>query len=135
MFEDLAKAIWQQTIGPISSPLYQAAANAKYEYDFHDNTNNLRIEVKSSSICKHQTGFTFHFRSVNLTKFDRLLLVFYFPDRIEMFIWNGKSGLCRSGKNIKVQCHDVMIRARNDGKAFVVVNNPGKQIFSRYFFE
>lgn len=132
LLEELAKSVWVNVIGSISKPV-KKSCNGQFEYDFHDNSHNWKVEVKSASMSINTVETAFRFKNVKLEKFDRLLLVFYFPDRLEMYIWDGYTGVIRTGKKTSISGHDIWISAKHAMNSLVLCKSPGKQIFRKYF--
>ena len=129
IIEGLSKEIWKVLFGNFSNPK-EFTIGGINSYDFHDDTLDRRVEVKSSSLSLTSSrGITMTFRRVKIGYFDDLILVAYFPDRIEMYIWDGKSYLRSHGTeglSIQLAVHTV------DGKFFF--SKPfGVKFFIGYF--
>ena len=70
-----------------------------------------------------------------MQEFDDLVLVFHYPDRVEMILWDGISGLCQSGNVEGFKGSRIVVPADFDGVSFHIHKIPGEQFFLRYFIE
>lgn len=110
LFTLIARDYYDEFIGPTSGPcrseLYENGASP---YDFLDTSTRFRVEVKSSQLRwtqmqkKSDSNWKFTFSSVNLQKFDRLLLLGYFPKKVFLWEWDGVTGFSTSGKMHKIR--------------------------------
>eukprot|EP00746_Dinoflagellata_sp_MGD_P100846 gnl/MRDRNA2_/MRDRNA2_410537_c0_seq1.p1 gnl/MRDRNA2_/MRDRNA2_410537_c0~~gnl/MRDRNA2_/MRDRNA2_410537_c0_seq1.p1 ORF type:complete len:204 (-),score=30.53 gnl/MRDRNA2_/MRDRNA2_410537_c0_seq1:12-623(-) len=84
----------------------------------------VRVEVKSSQLTfdLHNLRWKFHFRNVKLKWFDELRLVMYTPWGMEIFVWDGKTGLSTDGKRTESQGHSIYFAG------------PSKQVDARQAF-
>ena len=73
--------------------------------------------------------------NVKLGNFDRLVLVFCLPDGIEIFIWDGKSGLSKCGVQTSTRGYSIVVTAKRSDNTIEIIKPPGYRIFSRKFYE
>lgn len=135
LLEEIAKSVWANSFGDVVQPKCSYEYSGQFPYDFHDVTSNIRVEVKSASFSVEQSNWAFRFQSVKISHFDKLILVFYFPDRLEMYVWDGRFGLSTVGKTTSSRGYTIYVPAKGTDLRIELTRTPGKLIFNRCFFE
>ena len=134
LFEYLAMEVWRMKFGRICLPTYHKG-EPKRMYDFHYETNQRKIEVKSSSLICNKVTWQFQFKHVKLRNFDNLILVCYFPKKVEMYLWDGQTGFINRKPNVaESEGHSIVISAKISDSGFMVRKEPGIKFFDRYFY-
>jgi len=136
LLEDMVKSIWRENLGNISTPK-EFTSGKIGSYDFHDDLYQRRVEVKSASVRRLQNNgvqrWRIQFQCLKTDNFDDLVLVAYFPDRIEMYLWDGESYLGSSGRTASTQgCGLDLVVHMIDGK-FFFPKEFGLKFFTGYF--
>ena len=81
-------------------------------FDFFDTVWQRKIEVKSGSARSvYGKKWRFHFKGVKLGNFDALVLVFHFPERLEMYLWDNHTGVSRNGLETGIEGHVITFGA------------------------
>jgi hypothetical protein len=95
LFENFAMSIFAKTFGPIQ------ATKPNAPFDFLDVDGHQKVEVKFSRITNEKIHYQkFHFRHVKPENFDKLILIAYFPNRLEFHLWDQKKrGLSSDGRS------------------------------------
>ena len=67
---------------------------------------------------------------------DIVVLAFYFPERVELYIWDSQYGKAKVGKYTDVLGHSIIVPAKvSDMQSVEIFESPGEKIYSRFFSE
>ena len=113
---------------------YEKTRNTKCDWMHPTIDKELRVECKSSRMYYHvkQQKWLFSFNNVKRDHFDVCVLVAYFPNRLEVWLWNGK-GYSTSGVKTATQGGSIVVSGRK-GKDWDEFDSP-HQVIGELFFD
>ena len=88
MFGNMVKYLWERMHGEVLS-----AKKVQDETDCH-----LMTFMTALMILVSKKNKLFWFYEVKSDEFDDLVLLFYFPDRVDFYLWRGTAGIQKNGK-------------------------------------
>lgn len=95
LFEHVGKVVFEKKFGKTGAPLrhYTNSDCGMHDWSFKDKG----VECKSSQLCYIKKGennfcWGFKWQAIKPDLFDVLVLVGYFPDKLNFWLWDGRSG-------------------------------------------
>jgi hypothetical protein len=96
LFEHLGRIVFEKRFGTTGDPLKHYDNGKTGIHDWSH--NGMGIECKSSQMCYIKKGdfdfcWGFKWQAVKPDLFDTLVLVGYYPDRLNFWLWDHKTGI------------------------------------------
>ena len=127
IFEEIVNIIYSCFVG-------KAVKSTNRSYDLVNCETGAKIEVKCASLyLKRCNSPRFAFHKVKEAEFDKLVIGFHFPDRLEFWIWDGSTGLTTSGKITDISGKQIVICCKQEKEGLELTRSPGTFLCSLPF--